>query len=96
MSQADSVQTVSPFPMTQAEMWSLGIKAKVTRQPGLIGSDYVQVDERQVKSKPFGSSIFSFLRILHAVLLVAVPVYVTTSSVGGLPSLHTLSSIYNL
>ena len=42
------------------------------------------------------SSISSFLRNLHPVILVAVLVYITTNSVRGFPFLHTLSSIYCL
>ena len=40
------------------------------------------------------SSIFSFLRSFHIVLLVALPIDIPTSSVGGLPSLRILSSTY--
>ena len=39
----------------------------------------------------YGSSIFSFLRNLHT-----MPIYIANNSVGGFPSLHTLSSIYYL
>lgn len=34
-----AVQIVWPFPVTQAEIWSLGIIAKVKRQPGVIGKE---------------------------------------------------------
>ena len=44
----------------------------------------------------YGSSICSFLRNLHAFSIVAIPVYLPTNSVGGFPSLHTLSTIYCL
>ena len=37
-----------------------------------------------------------FLRKLHIVFAVTVPVYIPTNSVGGFPSLNTLSSIYYL
>ena len=42
-------------------------------------------------------SIFSFLRKLYTLFsIVAVPIYIPTNSIGGFPSLHTLSSIYCL
>ena len=41
----------------------------------------------------YGSSIFNFLRNLHTFLMVTVPIYIPTKSVGGFPSLHTLLSI---
>ena len=44
----------------------------------------------------YGSSIFSFLSSLQLLLIVAVPAYISLSSVGGFPSLHTISSIYCL
>ena len=44
----------------------------------------------------YGSSIFRFLRNLHAVFQVAAPIYIPTNSVGGFPFVHTLSSIYYL
>ena len=44
----------------------------------------------------YGSSISSFLRNLHTVLIVAVLVCIPTNSVRGFPFLHTLSSIYHL
>ena len=37
----------------------------------------------------YDSSIFSFLKNLHTILIVAVPVYIPTNSVGGFPFLHT-------
>ena len=40
-----------------------------------------------------GNSIFSFLRILHAVLYRALPIYIPINSVGGFLFLYTLSSI---
>ena len=40
-----------------------------------------------------GSSSFSFLRKLHTVLILAILIYIPTNSVGGFPSLHTLSRI---
>ena len=40
----------------------------------------------------YSSSVFSFLRHLYTVFLAVVPIY----SVGGIPFLHTLSSIYCL
>ena len=39
----------------------------------------------------YNSSIFSFLRNLHTVSLLAVPIYIPTNSVGGFPFLHTFS-----
>ena len=44
----------------------------------------------------YGSSIFSFLSSLQLLSIVAVPVYISTSNVGEVPSLHTISSIYCL
>ena len=44
-------------------------------------------------ARSHGSSIFGFLRNLHSVLHSAVPIYISTKSVGGLPFLHTLSCI---
>ena len=44
----------------------------------------------------YGSSIFSFLRNLHTVLIVAAPIYISTNIVGGFPFLHTFSGIYYL
>ena len=41
----------------------------------------------------YGSSIFILLMNVHTVFIVAVPIYIHTNSVGGFPSLHTLSSI---
>ena len=40
--------------------------------------------------------LFSFLRNLHTVSTVAAPIYILTNSVGGLPFLHTLSSISSM
>ena len=36
-----------------------------------------------------GSSIFSFLRCLLTISLVAVPIYIPTNSVGGFPLFHS-------
>ena len=44
----------------------------------------------------YGSSIFSFIRNLHSVLIIAVPIYISINSLWGFPFLHTLSSIYCL
>ena len=44
----------------------------------------------------YGSSIFSFLKNLHTVLLLAAPIYIPINSIGGFPFLHTLSSTYCL
>ena len=44
----------------------------------------------------YGSSVFSFWGTSTLFSIVAAPVYIPISSVGGLPSLHTLSSIYCL
>ena len=44
----------------------------------------------------YGSSIFSFLRNFHTVLIVAVSIYIPTNSARGFPFLHILSSIYRL
>ena len=41
----------------------------------------------------YGSSIFSFLRNLHTVSIVAVSIYIPTNSVAGLPFPCTFSSI---
>ena len=38
----------------------------------------------------YGNFIFSFLRNLHTVSIVAAPIYIPTNSVGGFPFLHTL------
>ena len=40
----------------------------------------------------YGNSIFSFLRNLQ-IILNSGPIYIPSNSVGGLPFLHTLSSI---
>ena len=37
----------------------------------------------------YDSSIFSFLKNLRTILIVAIPVYIPTNSVGGFPFLHT-------
>ena len=42
----------------------------------------------------YGNSSFSFLRTSILFSVVAVPIFIPTNSVGGLPFLHTLSSIY--
>ena len=43
----------------------------------------------------YGSSIFSFFKGVSILIsIVATPIYVLTSSIGGFPSLHTLPSIY--
>ena len=44
----------------------------------------------------YGNSVFRFLRNPMLFSIVAVPAYVPTSTVGGFPFLHTLSSIYCL
>ena len=44
-------------------------------------------------ARSYGNSIFHFLRNLHTISIVAVPVYIPTNSIGGFSSLHTLSSI---
>ena len=41
----------------------------------------------------YGSLIFNFLRNLHTIPHGVIPVYIPTNTVGGFPSLHTLSSI---
>ena len=41
----------------------------------------------------YGSSIFSFIRNLHRFSIVVGPIYIPTNSVGGFPSLYTLSSV---
>ena len=44
----------------------------------------------------YGSSVFRFLRNPMLFSIVAVPAYIPTSTAGGLPFLHTLSSSYCL
>ena len=44
----------------------------------------------------YGNSNFSFLRCLHTISILAVQIYIPTSSVGEFPFLHILSSIYCL
>ena len=44
----------------------------------------------------YGSSIFSVLRNLHTVSIVALSVYIPTNSARGFPVLHTLSGNYCL
>ena len=44
----------------------------------------------------YGSSIYSVLRNLRAVLIAAVLACSSTNSIRGFPFLHTLSSIYCL
>ena len=44
----------------------------------------------------YDSSIFSFLKNLHTVLIVAVPICIHTNCVGEFLFLHILSSIYYL
>ena len=41
----------------------------------------------------YGNSIFSFLRKATLFSIVTAPMYIATSSVGGFPFRHTLSSI---
>ena len=41
----------------------------------------------------YGNSMYSFLRYLHTVLIVVIPAYIPTNGAGGLPFLHTPSSI---
>ena len=45
---------------------------------------------------PYDSSIFSFLRNLHTILIVAIPIYSPTTNVEGFSFLYTLPSIYFL
>ena len=47
-------------------------------------------------ARPYGTSVFSLLKNLHTVSLVAAPVYISTNGVGGLLFFHILFSIYNL
>ena len=42
----------------------------------------------------YGNSPFSFLRTSILFSIVAVPIFIPTNSVGGLPFLHMLSSSY--
>ena len=42
----------------------------------------------------YGGFISSFLRNLHTVFTVAVPIYIATNSARAFPFLHILSSIY--
>ena len=44
----------------------------------------------------YGSFTVRFLRKLMLFSIVVVPIYIPTNSVGGFPSLHTLSSVYCL
>ena len=44
-------------------------------------------------ARSYGNSIFSFLRNIHTVSIVAASTYIPTNSVGGFSFLHTLSSI---
>ena len=51
---------------------------------------------RQTDSLPLsrqGNPIFIFLRNLHTVFIVTVPIYIPTNSTPGFPFLHTLPSI---
>ena len=48
---------------------------------------------RSVITGSCSSFIFRFLRKLHTVLHSGLPIYIYTENVGGLPFLHTLSSI---
>ena len=51
---------------------------------------------RNVIARSCGSSIFSFLKNLHAVSIVAAPIYIPTHSVGGfLLGESTLRQIQN-
>ena len=57
---------------------------------------------RTVMEGAYVSSIFSFLRNSILFSIVAVPIYISTNSIGGFPSFHTLifvlsrSVIYNI
>ena len=44
----------------------------------------------------YGSSIFRFLKNFNTVLHSGISIDIPTNSIGGLPFLHTLSSIYCL
>ena len=44
----------------------------------------------------YGNSIFSFLRNLHTVSIVAAPIYIPTNSVEEFPLFHNIFSIYYL
>ena len=44
----------------------------------------------------YGNSPFSFLRTSILFSIVAIPIFIPTNSVEGLPFLHTLSSIYSV
>ena len=70
-----------------------------TGRPGVLwfmGSQRVGHDWATELNWTDGSSIFSFLMNIHTILHSGLPVYSPTSSVGGFPFLHTLSSIYYL
>ena len=68
---------------------------------GVQGSFAIMIFSRSVPSggiaRSYGSSIYlDFFKILYAVLIVAVSIYILTNSVGEFPFLPTLSSTYCL
>ena len=50
-------------------------------------------EQQNSNSNNNGDCIFSFLRNLLTVSMVAAPTYIPTNSVGRFPSLHILSSV---
>ena len=50
-------------------------------------------EQQNSNSNNSGDCIFSFLRNLLTVSMVAAPTYIPTNNVGRFPSLHILSSI---
>ena len=67
-------------------------------QMSLQGGDFISL--KYVPScgttESYSSSVYNFLRNVHAVSIVAVPIYIPTNSVRGFPSLQTLSIIFCL
>ena len=81
------------FP-TPGKLSDPGIEPKSLTSPALAGGFLHSTDICPgVGMLAHIATIFSFLRNLHTFSIVAAPVYIPASNLGGFPFLHTLSSI---